>query len=132
MKELIDANFWGDFENFIRPFDRKTMTLKTDFKEDDKQFEFEIEIPGFNKEEIDIKYKEGYVHLSAQKNEQNNETNNNRYIKRERSCFARRSYFVGDQVREEDITAKYDNGVLTIIVPKQEPKKIPEHKIKID
>jgi HSP20 family molecular chaperone IbpA len=91
-------------------------------------------MPGFKKDEISIELKDGYLSVSAKKEQTHSEGDDKKgnYIRRERMFAASRSYYVGDKVVEQDIKAKYENGVLSIVVPKEEPKKLPEHKISID
>ena len=132
MRELIDGKFLEDFEELFRPFDKKAMVMRTDIKENEKNYEFDIDMPGFKKEEISIDINDGYLTVKAKKEENKEKNSNEGYLRRERFYSASRSYFVGDKIKEEDIKAKYDNGVLSITVPKEEPKKLSEHKITID
>ena len=132
MREIINNSVWGDFEDLFRPFDKNARGMRTDLKENEKQFEFDIDIPGFKKEEIEIDLKDGYLTVCAKREVNQEEKDQNSYIKRERHFSACRNYFVGDKIAEEEIKAKYENGVLNIIVPKQQPKELPKHKIQID
>ena len=177
MRDLIDkVNDWNledVFDGLFEPafYSRKPnpLHMKTDVKEDENGYELDIDLPGFEKNEIDVSLKNGYLTVSAKKVEsekteehkkQNHskehedcdchhkmpdecdcdddckETGNcdkpKRYIKRERSVYASRSYYVGENIREEDIKAKYQNGVLNLFVPKQKPKEITTHKISIE
>lgn len=121
------------FDDLFKPAYQKRMSpMKTDVKEDEKKFEFDIDMPGFDKKEIDITFKEGYLNVSAKKEQKDEQTDKNKnYIRRERSYTACRSYYIGKKVMEQNIAAKYENGVLSIVVPKEESKQLPEHKIQI-
>lgn len=135
MKDLIGREFMSDFfGDVFRGFDRKSMPMKTDISEDEKTIVLDIEMPGFEKENIDIKINDGYMIVSAKKEfkEENKNENGKTYVSRERIQSASRSYFVGDKIVEEGIKAKYQNGILCVTIPKEEPKKIPDHKIMID
>ena len=183
MRDLMNRmDEWdlGDlFDGLFEPvrFERmpRAMQMKTDIKEDENAYELDIDLPGFEKDEINVTIKNGYLNVSAKKieNAQHNAQNHHAeehkescecgchdkkdececddncecgcqengharfehkkpYIRRERSMFASRSFYVGDKVMEEDIKAKYNNGVLSLIVPKQKPKELTSHKINID
>ena len=139
MKELIGK---GDlfgladvFDDMFKPvfYERAPMALmKTDIKENKDQIEFDIEMPGYAKDQINVALEKGYLHVSAKKEQQKETEDKHGYIKRERSFACARTYYVGEKIKEEDIKAKYENGVLNLIVPKEQPKPEPEHKIQID
>ncbi len=139
MRDLIRNDDWNledVFNEFFGPahLEKRNMSMKTDVKEDENQYELDIDMPGFKKEEISVTLKNGYLSVSA-KNErkfEQGEKDSKNYVRRERSYVASRNYYVGDKVREEEISAKYENGVLSLIVPKEKPKEITTHKIKID
>lgn len=138
MRDIInkdEVNMLEDvFGDLFRPYDRRAMQMKTDIKEDEKQYELDVEMPGFKKEEINIDLNDGYLTINAKREDKHEESNEHgkKFVRRERSYSASRSYYVGDKIKENDIKAKYENGVLSLIVPKEEPKKLPEHKIHID
>ncbi len=113
------------FDDFFKPafFNLDNSVMKTDVKEDDKGYTLEIEMPGYNKEDIAINLEDGYVSVSARKAEKE-EDKNHKYIRKERSVSCSRSYYVGD-IEEKDVKAKFENGVLTITFPK-EKEKLPE------
>ena len=100
--------------------------MKTDIRDVDGNYELEIDLPGFKKDEIQVQLKDGYLVLSAakglDKDEKDKEGN---YIRRERYAGSMcRSFYVGDAVSEEDIHAKYEDGILKLSVPKKAPEKI--------
>ncbi len=109
------------FDGFFRPFyvGEDTALMKTDIKENEKEYVLDIEMPGFAKEDINLKFDNGYLTVSAAK--QAKEEENEHYIRRERSVKLSRSYYMGD-VDQTLIKAKYDNGVLTVTVPKEKPE----------
>ena len=105
----------------------KRMML-TDIKESDKGYELEMDLPGFKKDEIKASVSDGYLTISAakglDKDEKDKEGN---YIRRERYAGSMcRSFYVGDAVSEEDIHAKYEDGILKLSVPKKAPKAVEE------
>ncbi|HAV19765.1 MAG TPA: hypothetical protein DCX17_01915 [Firmicutes bacterium] len=110
-----------------------TQGLQTDIKETDNDFELSINVPGIKKENIDVTLENGYLTITAeQKEEQNDESTT--YVRRERFYrSACRSFFVGEDVQQKDIKAKMENGVLTLTVPKTiEQKEEPTQKIAIE
>ena len=102
--------------------------MKTDIRETDdaKAYRFAVELPGFEKDEIHVDVKDGYLTVSAQKGlDKDEEDKKGRVLRQERyagSCS--RSFYVGD-VKPEDIKAKYESGVLTVLVPKEDVHKSP-------
>ena len=105
--------------------------MRTDIREDDAQYIMEVELPGMEKKDIRIDLKDGYLNISANKSENGEENQKDRYIHRERSVSCRRSYYVGD-VRREDIKAKYENGILSVVIPKETAKAKEERVIEIE
>ncbi len=125
------TDFYEDaFNSFFRPFyvGEDAALMKTDIRENDDVYELEVEMPGFEKKDIALKYENGYLTVTAKKSEANE--NEKKYIRRERSCSCSRSYYLGD-VNEKEIKAKYDNGVLTVAVPKEKPQQL-THSIEIE
>ena len=104
--------------------------MKTDVKEEDNQYEVSVDLPGFAKEDINLELNDGYLTISASKN-MNNDKNDKkgRLIRQERySGSMQRSFYVGDQITEEDVKAAFHHGVLTLTIPKKEQEKLPEKK----
>ena len=99
--------------------------MKTDIRETDTNYELAIDLPGFKKDEVSIDLKDGYLTISAAKGlDKDAEDKKGKYIRQERYAGAcSRSFYVGD-VKAEDVKAKYESGVLTVLIPKKEPKKI--------
>ena len=133
------ANFW---DPFFAPFfeevnEGKTfgsLQMKTDIKELEDHYEMAVELPGFDKKNIGLKLEDGYLAIIAEVNRSDEEKDKKgNYLHRERfSGKTSRSYYVGD-VDKETIKAAYDNGVLTITFPKENPEKaIASHTIAIE
>ena len=115
---------------FADPFfsEKENRIMRTDLKEKDGKYYLEIDIPGFDKEDIKIELQDGYLTISAEKDDEKEEKHV-KYLKRERfSGMCSRSYYVGDNVKEEDIKANFKNGILTVEFPKEQEKKIEEKK----
>lgn len=108
--------------------EKENKIMKTDLKEKDGKYMLEIDIPGYDKEEIKIELQDGYLVVSAERNEEK-EDKHAKYLKRERfTGMCSRSYYVGENVTEEDIKANFKNGILTIEFPKEVEKKVEEKK----
>ncbi len=104
--------------------------MKTDVKETDAGYEVDIDLPGFKKDEISAKLDDGYLTISASKGLDKDEKNKEgKYIRKERYAGAMsRSFYVGGAVTEEDIKAKYEDGILRLSIPKKEAKAVENKK----
>ena len=104
--------------------------MKTDVKEKDGNYILEIDVPGYSKEDIKIELENGYLTVTAEKEENKDEEDKkSRYIHKERfygKCS--RSYYAGDNVKEEDIKATFKNGILKIEFPKEKKEEIESKK----
>ena len=102
--------------------------MKTDVRETDKGYELDVDLPGFKKDEIQLELNDGYLTISAEKGlDKEEKDKKDKYIRRERYAGSMsRTFYVGESVTENDIHAKYENGILTLDVPKEEAKKVPE------
>lgn len=118
------------FDTFFRPtfFNLDGGAMKTDIREDKDGYTLEIEMPGYAKDDIAISLDDGYVTVSAKKEEK---SEGGKYIRKERSYSCSRSYYVGD-VDEKDVKAKFDGGILTVVLPKEKEKLVSPHNIKIE
>ncbi|MBR4777735.1 MAG: Hsp20/alpha crystallin family protein, partial [Lachnospiraceae bacterium] len=104
--------------------------MKTDVKEHDDKYEVAIDLPGFKKDEINLELQNGYLTVAASKGVDKEEKDKKgKLIRQERySGSMQRSFFVGKNVTEEDIKAKFEDGVLKLDIPKKEAPKLPEKK----
>ena len=101
--------------------------MKTDIRETDNSYELDIDLPGYNKEDINAQLKNGYLTISASRNVNNDEKDDKtgKYIRRERYVGSMsRSFYVGEGVTQEDIHAKFESGILKLTVPKKDAKAI--------
>lgn len=118
---LIPRKFYLDdvFDDFLAS--RKEVGMKCDIYEKDGNYHIEMDIPGFDKKDISVESKNGYLIIKAEKNSQLNEENDKRnYIHRERSYGKyERSFYLGD-LDQDKIDAEFINGILKITVPKKE------------
>ncbi len=96
--------------------------MKTDIKEHDTGYELTVDLPGVKKDDIKAELNDGYLTITAENNSSKDEKDEKgKYICRERySGSYSRSFYVGDAVTEEDIKAKFENGTLTLDIPKKE------------
>lgn len=135
-EDLFDR-FMNDFPFDDRDFKKMEKKLyghhgknmmKTDIRETDGSYELDIDLPGFKKDEIKVQLKDGYLTLSAAKGlDKDAKDKEGNYIRRERYAGSMsRSFYVGDGVKEEDIHAKYEDGILKLSLPKKAPKAVEE------
>ena len=115
-----------DFPEMTHTMPKASQMMRTDVREKEDHFEIDIDLPGYTKDDVTAELKDGYLTVSATKNESNDEKDEKgSYIRRERFYGSmQRSYYVGDAVDEGDIKAKFENGILSLSVPKEEPKKV--------
>ena len=131
---LVD-DFFDDF-NFFRPArpavrTERTKLMRTDIRETDTGYELDVELPGYKKEDLNLELTNGYLNISAEKNTSKEEKDKNgRVVRQERYTGSmKRSFYVGEEITEEDIKAKFEDGILKLMVPKKEiEEKIPEKK----
>lgn len=125
-KDFINNLMLDPFETFLDSaptLAKPTPALmKTDIKETDTGYELAIDMPGFKKDDVVAELKDGYLSVSAQTSGEHEEKNEEgTFIRKERfSGKCSRSFYVGDDISEDDIKAKFDNGLLKITVPKKE------------
>lgn len=103
--------------------------MRTDVKDTASAYEIEIELPGVKKENVKAELKNGYLTITASTGSNKEEKQENgTYIRRERYAgTCSRSFYVGDEMKQEDIKAKFEDGVLKITVPKKEEKPVVEN-----
>ena len=122
-------NFFDDLDDFFKPLITRQNVANTDIKETETGYELSLDMPGFEKKDITLTLNKGYLTVSA--NREDNEEEKG-YIVRERKQSVKRSFFVGDNITEEDVKAKYLNGTLILSVPKKQAKEIVSKTIEID
>ena len=132
MPSIFGENLLDDFFDFDYPRRRMRTPsapanglMKTDVKDKDSSFELSVNLPGVKKEDIQAELKDGYLTISATHGSSKDEKDDDgHYIRRERYFgSASRSFYVGEDVTQDDIKAKYEDGVLVVDIPKVEPKK---------
>ena len=146
MPSIFGENLFDDFFDDYFPFDtdkelhkaekklygrRAGHVMKTDIKEKDNGYGFEIDLPGFAKDEVKVSLENGYMTIEAAKglDKDEKEKETGRYIRRERYAGAcSRSFYVGKEVHQDDIKAEFKHGILTLFVPKKEAKPAVEQK----
>jgi len=127
------------FDNMF-PFDEKFFTekkdplygknaknmMKTDIREHEAGYELDIDLPGFKKDEITVDLENGYLTISAAKGlDKDEEDKKGKYIRKERYAGTmQRSFYVGDAITHEDIKAKFENGILSLTIPKKDAKAV--------
>ena len=104
--------------------------MKTDIRETEDGYELDIDLPGFKKDEIQAELKNGYLTVSAAKGlDKDEENKKGEYIRRERYAGSMsRSFYVGEHLDQQDIKAKYEDGILKLSVPKKDVKELEQNK----
>ena len=120
----FESDFWGK-KNPLYGKHVKNM-MKTDIREHEGGYEVDIDLPGFKKDEISVQLEEGYLTVSASKAiDKDEEDKKGKYIRKERYAGAmQRSFYVGNALTQEDIRAKYENGILRLSIPKKDEKAV--------
>ena len=142
LPSIFGENLFDDMFNDFAMFDpfagrdplygkRAKNLMKTDVRETDNSYELDIDLPGFKKDELELNLQDGYLTVSAAKGlDKDEKDNEGRYIRRERySGQCSRSFYVGEAVTENDIHAKFEDGILRLSIPKMEEKKLPERRV---
>ncbi len=132
---IFNHSFTDDLFNDVFPFGFGSNTgaslMNADVQEFEDHYQLDLELPGYQKEDIQAELKDGYLTIQAEHNENKEEKDKDgKYIRRERySGHVQRSFYVGDAVEQGDIHATFENGILKLSVPKVENKpKIEEKK----
>ena len=130
--DWMDFPFDDDFDKYF--FGKKNPLygkhaknmMKTDVKETDDTYEVDIDLPGFKKDEINAKLENGYLTISAAKGlDKDEKDKKGKYIRKERYAGAMsRSFYVGEGVTQDEIKAKYEDGILKLTVPKKDAKAV--------
>lgn len=146
LPSIFGENLFDDFFTpyWDDPFDRETnralavrspfgkrakALMKTDVKETDNSYVLAVDLPGFKKEDVKVNLKDGCLTIQASRSHQNDQKDNEgRYIRQERytgSCA--RSFYVGDELKPENVSAKFEDGILKIELPRSDAKNLPEN-----
>ena len=129
---MFDFDFDKEFDRMMRPLYGKHSQnmMKTDVRETGNSYELDIDLPGFKKDEITIQLDNGYLSISASKGlDKNEENKDGKYIRRERYAGSmNRTFYVGSQLTQQDIQAKFEDGILKISVPKKDVQQIEQNK----
>ena len=132
--DVFDDWFDGfdrDMNQMMKPLYGKHAkdVMKTDVQERDGNYEVDIDLPGFKKDEVNIRLENGYLTVTASKGLDKDEKGDEKsgYIRRERwSGSCSRSFYVGEGVKSEDVKAKMEDGILHLTLPKEEQKALPK------
>lgn len=117
--DLFDDMFRDPFFN-----EGESKLMKTDIKEKKDKYLIDIDLPGYEKDNIKIEIQDGYLTIHASVNKENDEEEKGKYVRKERYAGeCSRSFYIGDNIKEEDIKAKFKNGTLTLEIPKKEERK---------
>jgi len=136
MPGIFGESLFDDLMDFSFPKMERVMyggnaqnVMKTDIMEKDSTYEIDIDLPGYRKEDVKAQLKNGYLTIQAEQKQSNDEKDSDgRYIRRERySGSVSRSFYVGEQVTEKDIHAKFEDGILKLSVPKELPHKVEQN-----
>lgn len=124
-EDWMDFPFTGDVDRMLYGKHAKNL-MKTDVRELDGNYELDIDLPGFKKDEVTAQLQDGYLTIRAAKGlDKDEQDKKGRYIRQERYAGAMsRSFYVGAQVRQEDIHAKFENGILRLTFPKEDTKAV--------
>ena len=134
MPSIFGEDLFNDWFDFSFPdVDRKyygrrsaDQVMRTDVKEKDDAYEVEIDLPGFKKDEINVQLDNGYLTISAAKGlDKDEQDKKGKYIRKERYAGTmQRSFYVGDAVAQEDVKAKFEDGILRLSIPKKVAKAV--------
>ena len=132
MPSIFGENLFDDFMDF--PFGGKKINtmMKTDIRETDHSYELEMDLPGFKKDEIKVSLENGYLTISAARglDQDEQEKKTGKYLRRERYAGAcERSFYVGEDVTQDEIKGEFKHGILKLTIPKKDQKAaVPEKK----
>ena len=131
--ENLFVDFWGfHTQRELANLDKRLygkhsdLLMKTDVQENETDYELEIDLPGFKKDQINVKLEDGYMTISAAKgHDVDKKDKHGKIIRQERYSGAmQRSFYVGESVQVEDVKAKFKDGVLKLTIPKKELKAL--------
>ena len=128
LDDWFDDDFFGRRSPWYGNYTKNIM--KTDVRETEDSYELDIDLPGFKKENISAELKDGYLTVTANKGADKDEKDKDgKYIRQERySGTCARTFYVGEGVSQEDIHAKFEDGILKLSVPKKDAKAVEQKK----
>lgn len=123
--------------SFLKPFsgwfdNANCSVMRTDVKSNDKEYTLSIDLPGVDKNDIDISLQDGYLTVEAVRNHEETEKEDNYVIREKIYGRMSRSFYVGEGIKEDTIRAKHENGILTVIVPKYKEEEKTFKKIAVE
>ena len=126
LDDFFDESFFGAHNPLYGKNARNL--LKTDIREMDDSYELAVDLPGFKKDEIQLKLEDGYLTISAAKGvDKDQQDDQGRYIRRERYAGqCSRSFYVGEGVEARDVSARFEDGILRLSLPKAAPQQLPK------
>ena len=130
--EMMNFDFDKEFERMTRPLYSKhnKNMMKTDVRETENSYELDIDLPGFKKDEINVQLDNGYLNIQAAKGlDKDEEKKDGQYIRRERYAGSMsRTFYIGNQLTQNDIHAKFEDGILKLSIPKKDAPQIEQNK----
>ena len=133
MPSIFGEDLFDDFMRFPMEHELRNRSaqtnkelMRTDIREVDGNYELDIELPGYKKEDMKLQLKDGYLIISAAKGlDKDEKDEKGKYIRRERYAGnMSRSFYVGEGITEQDIHGKFEDGILTLNIPKQDKKQV--------
>lgn len=126
-----DRSLFDAFDSLFKPmFFDEMRDMRTDIKETEEGYQLDIEMPGFKKDQISVSLEDGYLNVSGTKKA--SEDKSEKYLRKEISETFQRSYYVGSDIVEDNIKAKYEDGILCLKIPKPQRKQISSRSINIE
>ena len=134
--ESLFDDWFDDFDRQMQHMDRRlygrnaNREMKTDVREKEDGYEIDMDLPGFKKDQVELTLENGYLTVTANKGfDKDEKDDKGRMIRQERYAGSmQRSFYVGDNMTEEDVKARFEDGVLHLNLPKKDAKKVPEKK----
>ena len=134
--ESLFDDWFDDFDRQMQHMDRRLYgrnakrEMKTDVREKEDGYEIDMDLPGFKKDQVELNLENGYLTVTANKGfDKDEKDDKGRMIRQERYAGSmQRSFYVGQNMTEEDVKARFEDGVLHLNLPKKDAKKVPEKK----
>ena len=134
--ESLFDDWCDDFDRQMQHMDRRLYgrnakrEMKTDVREKEDGYEIDMDLPGFKKDQIELNLENGYLTVTANKGfDKDEKDKQGRMIRQERYAGSmQRSFYVGQNMTEEDVKAHFEDGVLHLNLPKKDARKVPEKK----